>query len=167
MLNVDNKASAVARQPVVGMTSTLIFARRSSSFHNLTGSSVLVSLGAVCNVCPNREFVLFTSTDCLKDVEIGTEEVVGRRLVINGAVDILYNAVVVNGDHQERRWVGASQCGLGIVGEGLVLSSLDPLGGVLPALWDVSSIDPDTELPSILILIVVLSICDKKYKRIP
>jgi hypothetical protein len=41
------------------------------------------------------------------DVQVGTEEVAGRRLVINGAVDILYNAVIVNRD-QERGWVGAS-----------------------------------------------------------
>jgi hypothetical protein len=45
--------------------------------------------------------------DCLKDVEVGTEEVVGRRLAINCLVDILYNSVIVNGD-QERGWVRAS-----------------------------------------------------------
>ena len=36
---------------------------------------------------------------------VGAEEVVSWRLGIDGAVDILYNTVVVNGN-LERRWVG-------------------------------------------------------------
>ena len=44
----------------------------------------------------------------MEDVKVGTESVVGWRLgIADGAVDILYNTFVVNGD-QERVCVGAS-----------------------------------------------------------
>jgi hypothetical protein len=43
----------------------------------------------------------------LKDIVVGAEEVVSWRLGIDGAVDILYNTVVVDGD-RERRWIGIS-----------------------------------------------------------
>jgi hypothetical protein len=68
----------------------------------LVGTVVLVCLD-VRNVCPDREFV-YCSTDCLKDVEVGTEEVEGsRHLVINSAVDmILYNTFVLNWDQESR-----------------------------------------------------------------
>jgi hypothetical protein len=60
-----------------------------------------------------RSFNLLQIACCLKkDVEVGTEEeVVGRGLVMNGAVDILYNTIIVNRD-QERGWVGASVVGV-------------------------------------------------------
>jgi hypothetical protein len=43
----------------------------------------------------------------LKDIVVGAEEVVSWRLDIDGAVDILYNTVAVDGN-LERRWVGIS-----------------------------------------------------------
>ena len=57
----------------------------------------------VQNVRSDRKFVELSS-DCLEDVVVGAEEVVGWRLGVDGVMDVLYNTVVVDGD-LERRWV--------------------------------------------------------------
>jgi hypothetical protein len=59
---------------------------------------VLVSLD-MCNVGPDGEFIK-GSANSLKDVKVGTDEVKGEHLVMNGAVDIVYQHTffIVDGD---------------------------------------------------------------------
>jgi hypothetical protein len=50
--------------------------------------------------CP----IVSNSADSLQDIVVGAEEIVGWRLGIDGAVDILYNTVIVDGDLERDRY---------------------------------------------------------------
>jgi hypothetical protein len=66
--------------------------------------SVLMAMN-VRNVSADREIIDDSADRSLKDIVVGAEEVVGWRLGIDSAMDVLDNTIVVDGN-LERRWVG-------------------------------------------------------------